>query len=308
MCGIGGIYSYGAQVDSGALSVLWSEMAERGEHACGFAVKWSNDDDLQVVKQQGSSLDNLHQLGNFCASPATQFVMLHTRFTTQGSAENNGNNHPVLGHGMVVTHNGVLYNDDKIFKSLGVQRKHDVDTEAINGALRRKAPKYTIENIQGSMSIAWVDLYNTDIVHLMPNGDNPLVIARLTDNSVVWASCLHMIENAYGSEVKNHFNAMPFKQYTLKPDGKIRSKYISKRRAVPYFGWQYGRYLNASNSSDSKGSVVGGGQKARKDRQNGSISVNMALAGPDPAGDWDEEYEGWAYSDKRGWFYVGDVK
>mgnify|MGYP001490108064 CR=1 FL=1 len=38
--------------------------------------------------------------------------MLHTRYSTQGNKHNNGNNHPVLGHGYIVTHNGVIHGDD----------------------------------------------------------------------------------------------------------------------------------------------------------------------------------------------------
>ena len=131
-----------------------------------------------------------------------------------------------------MTHNGVLSNDNEIFRRLGSTRFNEVDSEAINVALRLKSPKWMIENVHGSMSIAWVDLDDIQTVHLMTNGRNPLVIGRLLSGHIVWASTLWHLEDAFG-DIAEAFEAIPFKQYTLKPDGAIRSEKISSRSTMP---------------------------------------------------------------------------
>ena len=51
-------------------------------------------------------------------APDAQYIMGHTRMTTQGSERHNQNNHPFPGKAGKLTfalaHNGVLYNDDEL--------------------------------------------------------------------------------------------------------------------------------------------------------------------------------------------------
>ena len=233
MCGIGGFYrgSVG-ETPTTFINNLWCSLEDRGTHAAGVVIGWADADkpiSMKAAKQASICSEMLSK----AKGHNTEYVLLHTRFTTQGSTKNNGNNHPVIGHGITLTHNGVLSNDTHIFNKLKINPLHDVDTEAINAALSAKSPKWMIENIQGSMSIAWVETDKSpDEVHLLTNGRNPLVIGRTMDNHVIWASTKTHLETS-GFEFKDIFSAVPYKQYTISKGGRIKSKFISKNRTYP---------------------------------------------------------------------------
>jgi len=150
--------------------------------------------------------------------------MFHARFTTQGSTKNNFNNHPIVRDGIILTHNGVITNDDLPFQEFGKSRIGEVDTESLNVALRYGGIEWLCENLLGAYSIAWVDTTksNQDI-HLLTNGNNPLVIGRTVNGNVVWASCPRHFDHL---DLESMFRAKPFKQYTIKSDGFIESKWI----------------------------------------------------------------------------------
>ncbi len=237
MCGIGGIFTANNSEVLPQLEALFSGLSDRGRHACGFAFRWNNSDSDIVWKNAISSVEAVSQkiMSNKIGSNLL-YALLHTRYTTQGSTSNNGNNHPIVSHDMIVTHNGVINNDDLIFRDLQTTRLHQVDTECINALLRLESTRDMIRSIQGSASVAWVDTtQNQQIVNLITNGRNPLVIARTVEGHVVWASNLYHIEDA-GFEVSDSFNAIPFKHYKISQgsdEPMIQSEFVSNQRAQP---------------------------------------------------------------------------
>ena len=249
MCGIGGIYiATGTNVSKEirpALVRLFSLLEDRGGHASGFSIKRTNQDQIEVHKAaiNSSTFGLLLEKGMTQKMHEIQSVLLHTRYSTHGSVQNNGNNHPITTNGIVLTHNGVLRNDVEIFGMLGTGRFNEVDSEALNASLRLKSPSWMIDNIRGTMSVAWIDTQDPEEVHLLTNGQNPLYISRLWNGAVVWASTRSHLVEAFGEgftglmDDDSGFHAIPYKQYTLKPDGTIRSEFISKQRANPMIGW-----------------------------------------------------------------------
>ena len=249
MCGIGGIYlPDGVKVckaTAPSLVNLFRFLEDRGGHASGFSLKTTNEDQIEVHKAAINS--NTFSLLLKNGLPRKMYkirsVLLHTRYSTHGSVQNNGNNHPITTNGIVLTHNGVLRNDVEIFDTLGTGRFNEVDSEAINASLRLKSPSWMIDNIRGTMSVAWIDTQDPEQVHLLTNGQNPLYIARLWNGAVVWASTRSHLVDAFGDgftglmDDASGFHAIPFKQYTLGRDGKIRSDFISKQRGTPMIGW-----------------------------------------------------------------------
>jgi len=243
MCGIGGIMTpAGAQFPVGAVQELWTLLEDRGTHASGICFRWTDSDKPVVIKDAlpaSQMIDNVSK----CAGLNTTYAFFHTRYTTTGSTSNNGNNHPIVGHDMIVTHNGVISQHSTIFNQLGVERLHQVDSECINASLKHRSTAWLADNIQGSISIAWVDItQNREEVNLFTNGRNPLVVARLTNGSVVWASTLQHIEFA-GFEIEHHFNAQPFKQYKLFRNDEgyvvIDSIIVSDQMCEPYVATMY---------------------------------------------------------------------
>ena len=233
MCGIGGIFVGEQSIDLHKIEQLWSAIADRGTHASGFSFRWKNAD-MDIVWKRPISSRKAVSKGVFSSKVggSLSYALLHTRYTTQGSTANNGNNHPVVSHDMIVTHNGVISNDREIFNQLESTRIHEVDTECINASLRIESPSWLIENVRGSMSIAWVDItQNQHEVNLLTNGRNPLVIGRTTQGHVVWASNLYHLEDSF--ELDSHFNAQPNKIYTISQgieEPVITSRFISNER------------------------------------------------------------------------------
>jgi len=285
MCAIGGYYSVsGSPTPVRAIKSLWRAMEARGTHAAGLAVGWKDSDKPITYKAPKRAGKMLNVVKKYAKGKNTRYVMLHTRFTTQGSVMNNGNNHPITNHGIVLTHNGVLYNDNEIFQLLNMNRVNEVDTEAINAALRHTTPQWTLENIDGSMSIAWVDERDSmGTVHLATNGENPLVIARTKSNDIVWASTKSILEKS-DFVLRETFHATPYKVYTITPDGVIRSEYVSDFRCEPDYSGSYRvpqwaqRYIQPSKGKES---LSGGSIPSKTDNS--------------------FEEAGWVYSHKRGW-------
>ena len=160
----------------------------------------------------------------------TRYAFMHTRFTTQGSIKRNGNNHPVVRDDIILTHNGVI-RDAEVFSHFGVNRKYEVDTEAIIIGLRLGGIEWVADNIQGSMSLAWVDCtIDRTQINLFTNGRNPLVIGRTKSGLIVWASNLYHLD---GFDLESHFNATPFKHYVIHATGMITSRFVSDERVAP---------------------------------------------------------------------------
>lgn len=248
MCGIGGWYkgSVGGKTPIDQINSLWCSLEDRGIHAAGVVIGWGGAD-KPISKKKAVRASKASNMLDSARGSNTQYVLLHTRFTTQGSTKNNGNNHPVIAHGITLTHNGMLSNDTRIFNQLGVKRLYDVDTEAINAALSKKSPKWMIENIQGSMSLAWVET-NEEVnkVHLLTNGKNPLVIGRTKSGDIVWGSTMRHLEDS-GFEFSKTFNALPYKLYTISEGGRINSRWVSKKRSAP----AYNRQIHSSQKKVS---------------------------------------------------------
>ena len=93
------------------------------------------------------------------------FVILgHSRLATNGLSEINSNNQPVVKDGAVGIHNGIIVNDEKLWKSFPeLEKKYDVDTEVFLSLLQMfrnqgeslvGAVRNVFEHIEGSASVA----------------------------------------------------------------------------------------------------------------------------------------------------------
>ena len=330
MCGIGGFYNCtGGRTPVKALKSLWRGLEGRGTHAAGFALQWTGADAPMVCKQPGPAHRLFKRLSKFIGKgDTTQYVMLHTRYSTQGSVKNNDNNHPVVTNGMIVTHNGVLHNDWDILLQLGLWPETQVDTEAINAGLSHRSPGWVLDEIDGSMSVAWVDSTSPDIVNLMTNGDNPLVIARTKSGDVVWASTKSILD-ASRFKITSFFHATPFKVYSISPDGIIRSQVVSDQRATANKGviihaasrpsnqWKTTRKgvttstpvktsQNASNGSKKATNNIAPMRSSERTRPGGYPEDDLLAVGLEDM-DWDAYFEAEGFVKvwrDNGWVYV----
>ncbi len=210
MCGISGFSlaaaDAGVDVDKLAKELLLG-IEHRGKDATGAA--YYKDGTLMIHKGALPAKRFIQQLE--IPDDATN-VILHTRLGTQGSERDNKNNHPVANGGVVGVHNGIIYNDDDLFKYMGVEERRigEVDSEAIFAAiaygtelgedgkprLAATVPE-VLEQIKGSAAIAWqVVEGDTGLLHLARINYSPVHVARTENGSFVFASTKYTIEAA----------------------------------------------------------------------------------------------------------------
>ena len=111
-------------------------------------------------------------------------VMGHTRLTTQGNQKHNYNNHPwksdLCKEPFALAHNGILYNDSWLKKSLKLPpTRTETDSYVAvqlieqQGALTFESLKYVAEKVQGSFAFSVLDHQNR--IYLV-KGNSPLCL------------------------------------------------------------------------------------------------------------------------------------
>lgn len=111
----------------------------RGKDASGMA--WFTGDGRLAVSKAPIEAsvylkrENVRAL--FAKTGVPELLIGHARAATQGSPWNDVNNHPIVDRqsGTAIVHNGIVSNDDEVYKGIKVTRKGQVDSEAILGVL-----------------------------------------------------------------------------------------------------------------------------------------------------------------------------
>lgn len=159
------------------LSILAAECEARGTDAAGVA--YCAGSSLRVYKRPVPA----HAL-RFRIPDNVPVVLGHTRMTTQGSQKKNYNNHPFLGTAggrrFALAHNGVLYNDQQLRRSLNLPlTKIETDSYiAVQLIEKQKALdfsslEYMAEQVEGSFTFTLLDEANN---WYLVKGDNPLCL------------------------------------------------------------------------------------------------------------------------------------
>lgn len=149
----------------------------RGTDATGLA--YCSDGHLRICKEPRPA-----QSVRFRIPVDAAVIMGHTRMTTQGSASRNYNNHPFGGKAggrpFALAHNGVLYNDRILRRTLGLPTTR-IETDSYvaaqllekQGALTFSALRYMAERVEGSFVFTILDQENRLYV---VKGDNPFCL------------------------------------------------------------------------------------------------------------------------------------
>ena len=119
----------------------------------------------------------------------------HARLVTNGSQLKEENNQPVVKDGIIIIHNGIVVNVDKLWETKSqLTRKYDIDTEILPALIRNKinngeelpnAIAQTMQQIEGTASAALFFEDRHDFV-LTTNFGSLYYI--LTDNYLLFAS------------------------------------------------------------------------------------------------------------------------
>lgn len=203
MCGICGIRRFAdAPIGAEQIRILLIGNERRGNQATGVALQ-QFDGSVQVFKTDDPAskfvLEKAFEefLTEYLKED-TLTVLGHTRAATKGLPIYNKNNHPMWDETVAVVHNGVIYNDDMLFREMELTRVAETDSDIFRAILREEGitPKgiNTLNKIGGSAAIAAV---STDYPGklLLARSGNPIVIAT-TEHHMLWSSEQQPIYNA----------------------------------------------------------------------------------------------------------------
>lgn len=211
MCGIFGVIHAKDQAQTAnegdldltrALALKLLEYSEtRGREAVGMAVH--DGARIEVLKQSGSVTDflanpRLHQLLDDATRRATRTLAIsgHSRLATNGTQSNTDNNQPVITHGAVALHNGIVVNDSTVAEQFSIARAGELDSEVLAALLRTKlvtskdlvaATRETFRAIEGSASIAMM-FEDLDVMLLATNTGSLFQLTNESGTVIAFAS------------------------------------------------------------------------------------------------------------------------
>lgn len=195
MCGIAGFsLTQNSSINARSLSHhLLTQIESRGQMAAGFAFGHEGKVGYFKDKVAGSNL-RLKGLPRNAKA-----VILHTRYATHGSVDDNRNNHPVLSpnNRLALVHNGVIWNHDEVrrYELKEFDTLPDVDTSVIPAVLQ-KFGTAGVEHLSGDAAVAWLDASNPEVVNLARLESSPVSFTQTDDGSLVFASMPIFLSNA----------------------------------------------------------------------------------------------------------------
>ncbi|MGD0451275.1 MAG: hypothetical protein ABSA79_09520 [Candidatus Bathyarchaeia archaeon] len=189
----------------------------RGKEASGLAVRFK--DSIYVFKEPITSsklvkTSKYKELFNRTLKAGAYFgvqlqapilILGHSRLQTNGQSEINTNNQPVVKDGAIGIHNGIIVNDDKLWKSFSeLKKKYDVDTEVFLSLLQMfraqgksvvEAVRLVFEHIEGSASVA-VQFDDTCNLVLASNTGSLYMALSQSEKILVFASEKYILQQA----------------------------------------------------------------------------------------------------------------
>ena len=187
----------------------------RGKEASGLAVRLK--DSIYVLKEPITSsklveTSSYKELFNKTlkddAYKANQLqapilILGHSRLQTNGQSEINTNNQPVVKDGAIGIHNGIIVNDDKLWRLFPpLKKKYDVDTEVFLSLLQMfrvqgksivDAARLVFEQIEGSASVA-VEFDDVESLLLASNTGSLYLALNESEKILVFASEKYILQ------------------------------------------------------------------------------------------------------------------
>ena len=225
MCGIGGYYKVNGEFCDikDNMAKMFIALEDRGEDAAGIAWLNGTQDACSYVKNVGRASNLIDKQWDIIDNEP-QWCMLHTRMATTGSPENMLNNHPIERFGVILTHNGMIYNKMSIMKKLNIKVKTEVDSEVLPASIGIEGLEWTVNNINGIFTMAWSNIYDDyQKLSLYSNGIMPLWFGIINGTKdVVYASTrYHLVSSELNLEQIIH--AIPGYHYKLSPKGLTKT-------------------------------------------------------------------------------------
>jgi len=206
MCGIAGYYCFGNKRPTHEeISKLHIANESRGGTASGLGYFDAEGNDFVVAKAPvgAGMFHSLKSINKWLETPLPNHMIMHTRMPTQGSAQNNDNNHPVHFGDWLVVHNGSIRNDDALFEHYKADRLGEVDSEAIPMTLHHaESIAQGLSFIDGAWAIAALvrpirDISSTPGL-LLARNDSPLsLLVDVRRDILFWSSVDVPLKNTF---------------------------------------------------------------------------------------------------------------
>lgn len=158
MCGIWGVVSKRKTISTDTIKAMVRELMllseTRGKEASGIAVL--NSDRLAVMKRSmaANKLLGTEEYAQFVKrnikSNEELLIIGHSRLITNGTKPEN--NQPVVKHKIAMVHNGIIVNDNELWKqNTGLNREYEVDTEIVVELFHKYLQEMNIGNALGQV-------------------------------------------------------------------------------------------------------------------------------------------------------------
>jgi hypothetical protein len=142
-------------------------------------------------------------------------IIGHSRLQTNGASEINTNNQPVVKDGAVGVHNGIIVNDDDLWKMFpDLNKNYDVDTEVFLSLLKmyrksgqsiEQSVRSVFEKIEGSASVA-VQFDDTNTLLFATNTGSLYFSLSKSGRTLVFASEKYILKQIISEKsLKNLF-------------------------------------------------------------------------------------------------------
>lgn len=135
MCGVFGFASLGERMNLETLRRIAHVTMSRGADAWGMA--WiDRHGRLKMFKKTGRIVDSLALLA---MAADAEFLIGHCRFATNGTPNQNVNNHPHPSDGGWIVHNGVIRNYQSVISRFDLHPTSDCDSEVLGLLIEQTA-------------------------------------------------------------------------------------------------------------------------------------------------------------------------
>ncbi len=239
MCGIAGYFitkphAVRAEPLQELARNLLRGIESRGRDATGYAYVSKRDGWLRMAKAPVDAGDFLDIPGHLLSKgrevqSMPQSMILHTRHATQGSPEDNRNNHPIYckQSGLCMVHNGWLIDDDGMIRDHELVKDAEVDTETylrliekyylLDKADRAKeekpTPKSITESVEFGITEATREAWGS-LACAMIQGGKPETMWLWRDTGAMyfvqvdWGFVFASTDDAVQSALYNSFSAL----------------------------------------------------------------------------------------------------
>lgn len=255
MCGIAGYYAFGK--DRPTMEELDNMLVwcmDRGKDATGVA--WIGNNNIHVIKKPVNAIEFIKD-ENWRAINIPKFMIMHTRAATQGDKSDNANNHPIFNKdGMGLVHNGIISNEEDVYKKLGVVPDGEVDSETILKIIERNwiDSVEDLKEVRGTFACAMIWSKKPDDLLLFRH-NNPMVYAIDTKRDIFYFASTDKILEGATSQFYRGFRINGIDTYNI-PEHKAILVSSSGLKCIKEFeGYTYayaGYSLYGSFSKDNE--------------------------------------------------------